>query len=373
MRRPIAVSLLVAACTAPDLGGARRGTPGPRGDEATPTDTAPLGDTAPAEDTGLVWSGDLAPYAGCAAGDSVKVLAQTTPTGPVAAGATVLGELVLANCEAATWIAATSEDAVAGVKLGSTSATVTDTWGRARVLLPADVPPSVAVRLRWTATAPLVNGPHPWEWRLVDEWVRWIGEPTPLVSVEVAGGYGPFTVHHRDEWEEPGLRVEGPDMRLDWLEFVTIHYNGVAEDLDGDDDVYQDADAIDRIRNTQEYSYYTNDGVSAGYNSYIALDGDEWEVRGHDIRNAASGCPDANYPGYTIIIPTVTPEAPPTAAQVEGAKAAIHRIREQAAASGNPNTLYLNGHRDVAPLCGLGTDCPGEPIYALLSAGSLEP
>jgi hypothetical protein len=162
-------------------------------------------------------------------------------------------------------------------------------------------------------------------------------------------------------------------MRLDWLEFVTIHYNGVTEDLDGADDVYQDADTIDRIRNTQEYSYSTNDGVSAGYNSYIAPDGDEWEIRGHDIRNAASGCPDVNYPGYTIILPTATPDTPPTAAQIEGAKAAILRIRDAAAAAGNTNVLSINGHRDVAPVCGSATSCPGDSIYALIGSGALEP
>lgn len=186
-------------------------------------------------------------------------------------------------------------------------------------------------------------------------------------------GHGPFTVHAREEWQTSALPVEGPEMRMDWLEFVTLHYNGVAEDLDGDDDVYQDADAIERIRNVQEYSFYTNDGVSAGYNSYIAPDGDEWEIRGHDIRNAASGCPDANYPGYTIIIPTVTPETPPTVAQVEGARAAILRIRDAALASGNTNFLAINGHRDVFPLCGEGTSCPGDAIYAMIESGALEP
>lgn len=364
------VAVLILAC-APD-GIDRRAWADT--DSSAATDSDSPSDSAPPEDSGLAWSGDLAPYDGCAVGDpGAKLLSQRSPTGPVTAGSAVSSELVLANCEADTWVAAVTEDAITGVKLGSTSATVTDTWGRARVLLPADVPPAHAVRIRFEATAPLVNGPHPWQWRLVDEWVRWIDDPTPMLSTEITGGYGPFMVHGRDEWEEPSMRVDGPDMDFGALEFVTIHYNGVAEDLDGDDDVYQDADAIDRIRNVQEYSIATNDGISSGYNSYIAPDGDEWEIRGHDIRNAASGCPDANYPGYTIVIPTTSPEAAPTGAQIEGAKAAILRIREAAAAAGNPTFLYINGHRDVAPLCDLGTSCPGEPLYALIGAGGLEP
>lgn len=361
----------LGACGTPDDGPRRAQTESgnPAACDSADTD----GDSADSGG-GLAWSGDLAPYDGCLAGDpAAKLLAQTVPEGPVGAGSTVAGELVLANCEGDSWVAATTEDAVSGVKLASTSSTVTDTWGRARVLLPGNVPPATAVRLRWTATAPLVNGPHPWQWQLVDEWVRWIGDPTPMASIEVVDGHGPFTVHTRDEWQTSALPVEGPEMRMDWLEYITIHYNGVTEDLDGDDDLYQDADAIDRLQNTQEYSYYSNDGVSAGYNSYISPDGDEWEIRGHDIRNAASGCPEANYPGYTIITPTTSPEASPTGAQIEGARAAILRIRDAAAASGNTNFLYINGHRDVIPVCGGGTSCPGEPIVALIGASALEP
>jgi hypothetical protein len=34
---------------------------------------------------------------------------------------------------------------------------------------------------------------------------------------------------------------------------------------------------------------------------------------------------------------------------------------------------YPYGHRDVAPLCGLATSCPGEPLYTRVGDGSLEP
>jgi hypothetical protein len=373
--------LLLVACSPPGGEERRSGAPDtPHREDTTPdpmggeTGESDGGDSSPSPDTGLIWDGDVAAYPGCVAGDpGAKLLSQVSPAGPVGAGAGVSGEVVFANCESTTWVVAPDVAALSGVKLGSTSGTVADTWGAARVLLPADVPPGHAVRVRWSATAPLVNGPHPWQWRLVDEWVRWIGDPTPMVYVEVTGGYGPFDVHSRAEWEEASMPVDGPDMDLSALEFITIHYNGVIEDLDGDDDVYQDADAIDRIRNVQSYSIATNDGVSAGYNSYIAPDGDEWEIRGHDIRNAASGCLDVNIPGYTLVIPTTSPDAAPTGAQIEGAKAAILRIRAAAAAAGNTNFLSLNGHRDVAPTCGLGTSCPGEPLYALLGAGLLEP
>lgn len=98
-------------------------------------------------------------------------------------------------------------------------------------------------------------------------------------------------------------------------------------------------------------------------------------IRGLDFEAAANGCNEVNEPSYAIQVPTTSPEANPTPAQVEGARAAILRVRQAAAAAGNPSFLYINGHRDVRPLCdGLsGTACPGEPLYALILAGSLEP
>jgi|GEM_PF-6919559 hypothetical protein len=377
---PRLLLLLLLGCAREDAAAVK----GPAGPVIAPDSAAPpdhsdgsdsLRDSAPPADTGLVWSGDLAPYGGCEPGDPpARLLSELAPTGPVTAGGVVSGEVVFANCEGATWVAATTEDAATGVKLAPVSETVMGQWSRPRVRLPADVPPGYAVRVRWEATAPLTNGLQGWQWQLVDEWVRWIESPTPRHAIEVSGGYGPFTVHPREDWEESAYPVDGPDMDLRDLEYITLHYNGVAADLDGDDDVYTDDDTVEDLRNTQTYTLGST-GYSSGYNVEIAPDGDEWEIRGYDIRNAASGCVEVNQPGFTLRISTASPEAAPTPAQIEGARAAILRIREAAAAAGNPNFLYLNGHRDVRPLCedGGGTACPGEPIYALLLEGRFEP
>ena len=372
--------LLLMGCAREDAAAVKGpADPGPRPDTEAPPDgredTDPAGDSAPPADTGLIWSGDLAPYSGCLPDDPpARLLSEVAPTGPVTAGGVVSGEVVFANCEGVAWVAALTEDAGTGVKLAPVSETVMGQWSRPRVLLPADVPPGYAVRVRWEATAPLTNGPQGWQWQLVEEWVRWIESPTPRRLIEVSGGYGPFTVHPREAWEESAYPVDGPDMDLLDLEYITLHYNGVTADLDGDDDVYTDEDTIEDLRDTQAY-YVSSRGYSTGYNVEIAPDGDEWEIRGYDIRNAASGCTEVNQPGFTVQIPTADPGAAPTPAQIEGTRAAILRIREAAAAAGNPNFLYLNGHRDVRPLCddGGGTACPGEPIYALMLEGRFEP
>jgi hypothetical protein len=162
----------------------------------------------------------------------------------VAAGGAVPGVVVYANCGAVPWVAGLTEDALAGVKLGAVSDTVMHTWEKPRVLLPRDIAPGEAVRIRWEGTAPLVNGAHPCQWQLLDEWVRWIDAPTPVNQVEVSGGYGPFVVHPRSDWETAEYPVDGSDLDLLDLEYITIHYNGATQDLDGDDDVYSDQDTM---------------------------------------------------------------------------------------------------------------------------------
>ena len=374
----------LAGCAGDDPIGSRSGPADAQDDSATGSPDLPdtaagidsgAGDTGEDPDDGLAWEGDLAPYPGCEDGDPPATpLSWTSPPATVAAGAVVSGEVVFANCSGGAWPAALSDDAPSGVKLGAATSTVWEAWGRPRVALPVDVPPDHAVRVAIDAVAPLTSGPYTWQWQLVDEWVAWLDAPTPALEVEVTGGYGPFWVHGREEWEADGYAVDGPTMDLSALEYVTIHYTGATIDLDGDDDVYTADDMVRLLRDTQAY-YVDARGYSIGYNSAIGLDGDEWEARGADFRSAANGCADVNRKGYAILVPTPSPEAAPTGAQVEGIRAAVLRVRASAAAAGNPRHLSINGHRDVRPLCGDGgaTACPGEPLYSLLLDGALEP
>lgn len=367
------------ACAAPEApsGGAvpRPGGLGGLDSSLGPASDGGPGDSGDSGSTGLTWDGDLATYGGCTGDDPpAKLLAHVFPPTPLLAGGAVPGELVYANCSGETWVAATDVDALSGVKLGAVSETVMEQWSSPRVVLPADVLPNHAVRVRWEAVAPWTNGRHGWQWQLLDESAAWIADPTARIALEVEGGHGPFTVHSREEWQTSSQPVTGPAMDLLDLRYIVIHYNGAAADLDGPDDVYTDEDTILGLRNSQN-SYLTGRGYSLGYNSEIAPDGDEWEIRAHDIRSAANGCLDVNRPGFAIQIPTVNPEAAPTPAQVEGARAAILRIREAAAAAGNLHELYLTGHGSVRPLCpdGGGTLCPGSELVNLLETDGLEP
>ncbi len=328
---PTLLLLLLPAC-APDAPTRRAGRAPGSGDTA---DASASADTSESQDTALVRDGDVAPYAGCGAGDSeARLLSQEVPLG-VAAGGAVPGVVVYANCGAVPWVAGLTEDALAGVKLGAVSDTVMHTWEKPRVLLPRDIAPGEAVRIRWEGTAPLVNGAHPCQWQLLDEWVRWIDAPTPVNQVEVSGGYGPFVVHPRSDWETAEYPVDGSDLDLLDLEYITIHYNGATQDLDGDDDVYSDQDTIDSIRDSQR-QYVDGRGYSYGYNSEIAPDGDEWEIRGQEFMAASNGCNEVNVASYFS---------------------------------------HVNGQGDVRPTCQgpSGTSCPGEALNAMIRDGSLEP
>jgi hypothetical protein len=333
----------------------------------------PVDGGVPSPDAGP--PGAIRPFDGCeVGGPEAQLVMEAAPPGTLTAATTTPVELTFANCGAAAWMAAPSTDAL-GVKLGAQSPADNTVWGLGRVLLPGDVPPSHQVTVRFDIVAPADNGTYAFQWQIVDELVRWIEAPTPARTIEVTGGREPpvGVFHPRTAWQDPAQPVTGPAMDLTALRFITIHYPGGVVDVDGADNVYQDDDTARILRNNQS-SYLSSRGYSLGYNSAVSIDGAEWEIRGETIRSAANGCQAVNVPGYAIQIITPRVEAPPTAAQTEGVRRVVARVRALAAAAGNPNHLFINGHRDVRPMCGSGgTACPGDPIYALIGSGMFEP
>ena len=312
-------------------------------------------------------------YARCMPGDpEVKLVAETPPPSPLKGGKKVAVSLTLANCGSETWRKA-DPNAAKGFKLGSQAPDNNERWGISRVALPDDVAPSHSVSIGFTVTAPTLSGTYDYRWAIVDEWVRWLEAPSPLHRIAVQGSAPTFTYHPRADWTRSTQPVSGPAMDVMALRYITIHYNGGNADLDGADNIYQDSDFIALLRAAHN-DYLVNRGYSLGYNSIIGPDGAEWEVRGMDYRSAANGCTAVNVPGYAIQVMMPSVSAQPTATQIAGLKAAIARVRAFVKARGNNDHLELNGHRDVRPLCGNGgTACPGDPIYALLKAGQLEP
>lgn len=182
-----------------------------------------------------------------------------------------------------------------------------------------------------------------------------------------------YTFHPVTTWQLSSQPVSsGARMDLKALRYITIHYPGGTVDVDGRDNIYQDSDFVQVLRNMQS-DYVRNRGYSLGYNSAVAPDGDEWEIRGTRFRAASNGCSSVNKPAYTIQVTTPNIHASPSSAQVKGVQQAIARVRAAAKAAGNTHKLTINGHRDVRPLCGSGgTACPGTPLYNLIKNGTFK-
>jgi hypothetical protein len=59
------------------------------------------------------------------------------------------------------------------------------TWGTARVYLPSAIPPGVEATFRFKVVAPSVPGTYVFQWQMVQEGMRWFGESSTRVNVEV--------------------------------------------------------------------------------------------------------------------------------------------------------------------------------------------
>lgn len=72
-----------------------------------------------------------------------------------------------------------------GFRLGTKAPRDNTLWGLNRVELPAAVAPGETATFELPVVAPSAPGVYPFQWRLLQERVRWFGDPTPLVGVNV--------------------------------------------------------------------------------------------------------------------------------------------------------------------------------------------
>ena len=71
-------------------------------------------------------------------------------------------------------------------RLGADAPQDTDRWGRNRVGLSGPIRPDENAVFSFEVIAPAEPGVYPFQWRMIQEAVRWFGEPTELVQVTVA-------------------------------------------------------------------------------------------------------------------------------------------------------------------------------------------
>ena len=113
-----------------------------------------------------------------AVGNDAVFVSQNVPAN-VTAGQTYNVSVVLRNMGTNAWSEVTK------YRLGSQNPLDNFTWGRARVLLPAEVAPGQEVAFNFAVTSPLTPGTYPFEWQMVQEGVTVFGQRSATVSVTV--------------------------------------------------------------------------------------------------------------------------------------------------------------------------------------------
>jgi len=150
---------------------------------------------------------------------------------------------------------------------------------------------------------------------------------------------------------------EAPDQAT--AKGVKIHYEGTHVSNDEHSDCVAEVKAIrlSHLANTKEnYS-------DIAYNLLVCEHGYVFEGRGKRKRTGANGNQELNREHYAVCaLLGDSGDIKPPEAMIEGIKDAIAYLRSYGAGK------EIKGHRD-----GYATSCPGEPLYALVKAGKLEP
>ena len=142
-------------------------------------------------------------------------------------------------------------------------------------------------------------------------------------------------------------------------EGVKIHYLGTPFKAASHEDCIRRVKAVRvaHLANTKEnYS-------DIAYNLLVCKHGTNFEGRGKRKRTGANGNQELNRKDYAICALLGSEgDTVPTSEMIEGIKDGIAYLRTYGAGK------KIGGHRD-----GYATSCPGEPLYALVRAGKLEP
>lgn len=140
---------------------------------------------------------------------------------------------------------------------------------------------------------------------------------------------------------------------------VKIHYEGTEVNCDSHEDCVA---LVKRIR-VAHLNHPTENYSDIAYNLLVCLHGHVFEGRGKRKRTGANGNQELNKAHYAVCALLGSKgDVKPSEEMVDGIKDAIAYLRSYGAGK------EVKGHRDGHP-----TACPGEPLYALVKGGKLEP
>ena len=118
-------------------------------------------------------------------GSSATFIGVTVPSA-MNPGGTAQVSVSFKNTGQETWSSA------AGYKLGSQNPQDNAIWGKARVALPGTVLPGQTAVIRFDIKAPAVAGNYSFQWRMLQEGVRWFGQYSSNSTIKVANGSVPL-------------------------------------------------------------------------------------------------------------------------------------------------------------------------------------
>ncbi len=166
--------------------------------------------------------------------------------------------------------------------------------------------------------------------------------------------------HPRADWvtTEP---VTGPPLPWPQIDGIVIHYTAAPNLIDGD--AGESWSQMPAYLRAIHHDYLTNrkpSGYSIGYNLGVDQRGEAWELRGWDIKSAATLGHNDHLVAILVLVDGADPASP----------AAVATIRELVAGAERRagRQLTIRGHRDYA-----ATACPGAGIYAQIAEGLFSP
>ncbi|MFB7477153.1 peptidoglycan-binding protein [Kitasatospora sp. NPDC056184] len=138
---------------------------------------------------------------------------------------------------------------------------------------------------------------------------------------------------------------------------VKVHYLGGPYSAD------EHGTCAGYMRKVQNSHMDGNGWSDFAYNLAVCEHGYVFEGRGRNAQNAANGTTTLNRTHFAVLaFVGDSGHTSPTADQVAGLRDAIAYLRAHGAGR------EIRGHRD-----GYATDCPGAPLYRLVTSGALEP
>ena len=157
--------------------------------------------------------------------------------------------------------------------------------------------------------------------------------------------------HPRSDWLPKGEPFNGPALQPARIERIVIHYIGTAS---------APRDSARWMLNEHRRTMSRENPYAYMYNSHVGLNGETWEGRGTQFRNAANGA-ETNATTWSIVF-AVDGQNPASQAQIIGARKLVRGIRNFLG-----RDIPLVAHRYIGQ-----TQCPGEGITAQIANGTFE-